>query len=125
MNTQLLKAAINQAEKSKYRHRVGAVLFKDSKILSYGFNATNHSNSVKTSHKFDSLHAEASALSKMIRTGRMKECYNASMLVVRLRKDGTLALALPCEDCYRLMKACKIKTCYFSNDDGLISEIKL
>lgn len=45
---------------------------------------------------------------------------NSWMLVVRLKKDGTLAIAKPCQKCMNTLRSVGIKRVKYSTEDGNI-----
>lgn len=117
--------AFKQAIKATYRQRLGAVLVRGNKVLEVGHNSLRHQGAIRTTHYAGSLHAEMDVISKMIRSGRSKEIEGSTLHIVRVRKDGSYGLALPCKDCIRVLLALKVKNVYYSNDDQKFSEVRL
>lgn len=68
-----------------------AIVYKRTKIISFGFNRRIIE---KVVHPCYSVHAEESALRK---AGR--RAVGATMYIVRVRRDGTYGLARPCNYC--------------------------
>lgn len=66
-------------------------------------------------HICRSLHAEESAL--------MAAIPGDSLIVLRFRFDGSLAMAKPCADCQRAIDAAGIKRVWFSNERGLMERM--
>lgn len=117
MKIGILKEAIAQCEKSLHKQRVGAVIFKGSRIISTGFNDKRNSERLPNQFRkyIDSLCAEKRAILNARRN--LKGC---SMLVVRIRKNGELALAKPCKSCQGFIDHVGIRKVYFSNNKGEI-----
>ena len=120
----VLKQAINEASKSSFNHRVGAVLMKNNHALASGFNQLRHQGTIKTSHWKGSLHAEVACLIDALRKVPKSKIRGTTLVVVRLKRDGTLGLAFPCKDCYDLIESFGIKRVIFSTNTG-VSEIKI
>lgn len=118
MTSGILKLALEEAESSSnYPYRIGAVIFKGSRIISSGHNQIR-SNSISKKYKIfeESLHAEQDALLG-IDWLKLKGC---SICVVRLNYSGSLSMGKPCNMCYSALKFVGIKKIYYSNYNGEI-----
>lgn len=113
-----IKAAIKAAEDSTYYpFRVGAVIFKGSRILSTGHNGVRSSNIHPRYKNYqESLHAEQAALLNLDWT-RLSRC---SILIIRLNMSGNLSMAKPCPMCSKLLSYVGIRKIYFSTSSGEI-----
>lgn len=111
MNRKVIRLAIKAAEKSPSRFRVGAVIFRGSKILGVGFNDMDktHPKAMTEERK---RHAEFSAAMN----AKRYDLKGARMYVVRLKKDGTMGNAKPCEHCAEQIMLAGIKSVGFSTD---------
>lgn len=108
------------SEKSKYHHKLGAVVVKKGKILGVGFNQPEKTHP-KSPNPFKTIHCELDAI-----IGISKEdLQGASIYIYRQYKDGSPAMAAPCRDCRNLIKHVGIKKVFhtgnrtfeeFSND---------
>lgn len=119
MTSGILKLAIEEAESVKYRFRVGAVIFKGSRILGSGHNGIRSSR-IHPLHKNynNSLHAEQDAILNIKDWSILKGC---SILVIKISKTkGIFSMARPCTMCQELLKHVGIKTMYYSNGTGEI-----
>jgi len=121
----LIELARKQSLKSSFRQRVGACLVKDGKVISVGYNIINNDLPFSTEHWVSSTHAEMMCLMRLIKKGRVKQIAGSTMYVVRTMKSGQLGLAMPCQPCYRVMSALKVRSVIFSNDDQGFSTIIL
>lgn len=124
MTSGILKLALEEAESSTYRFRVGAVVFKGSRILASGHNGIRSSR-IHPLHKNynNALHAEQDAILNVKDWSTLKGC---SILVVKVSKaKGTISMAKPCPMCQQLLRHVGIKTMYFSNENGEIISEKL
>ena len=119
----IIKLCLLESEKSNYRFKIGAVVFKGSRILSSGHNEIR-SSSIPSKHKLynNSVHAEQAAL---LGTdwNKLKGC---SILVMRCSKTkGNLSNAKPCPLCQKLLAHIGIRNIYYSNEMGEIVHAKL
>lgn len=119
----IIKLCLLESEKSNYRFKIGAVVFKGNRILSSGHNEIRSSN-IPSKHKLynNSVHAEQAAL---LGTdwNKLKGC---SILVMRCSKTkGNLSNAKPCPLCQKLLAHIGIRNIYYSNEMGEIVHAKL
>lgn len=102
-------AALNGDNKEVTRqYRIGAVGIRRD-------GATVVSNNVPSRLQEPAAHAENRLCRKLDR--------GAIVYVVRLRRDGGLAMARPCGNCREIMKVRGVKRCYYSinnNEYGVI-----
>ena len=106
-----LREASQIAKKSKDNLRnyiLGCIgIREDGAIVSSINGAARFSKSVDDFYKLPNSHAEGRVLRKLGRNG--------IMFVARVhKKDGTLAMALPCSMCQTRIKAFKVKKVYFT-----------
>lgn len=85
----ILNLCLKELKKSNNpNYKIGAVIFKGSRIISSGFNKFRSSSIPLKYRKYeDSLHAEQSAL---LNADNWKLLKNSSILVIRLNKSGNL-----------------------------------
>lgn len=118
----VIKCAMNEAQKSKYNLQIGAVIFKGKKIYGYGHNSIRSSSiSMKYRKWEESLHAEQAALLKLDWT-KLK---GYSILVYRVNRNGKLGMARPCEMCQKLLSYVGIKNVYYTTNTGEIKFEKM
>ena len=92
---------------------------KGKRILSWGFNQIRTSNAIPDRFKkfIEALHAEQHAIMRVPN----KELLNgASLLVIRINRNGKLTNARPCKNCMRTINYFKISNIYYSNENGEI-----
>lgn len=117
MKASILKAALEECEKSTFHPRIGAVVFKGKRILGRGHNEIRSSTlSMKHRNWHESLHAEQAALLNL----DWSTLSGCSILVLRYNKHGELGLCKPCPMCSKLIKYVGIKSVYYSDDNGQI-----
>lgn len=124
MTSGILKLALEEANMSLYRFRVGAVVFKGSRILASGHNGIRSSR-IHPFHKMynNALHAEQDAILNIKDWSTIK---GSSILVVKISKTRELlSMARPCDMCQQLLRHVGIKTMYYSNTVGEIISEKL
>ena len=84
-----------------YRHV--AIITRGGCILAVGVNAYT-------------THAEVVALEQLAYDNRK----GVTVISLRIRKDGSLAMAKPCPSCTRYMRECGVKKVMYSISDGTI-----
>ena len=119
---QILIAAINEAIRSNDTCLVGAVVHRKSTILSVGHNDCEKTHPESQIQKFNTgHHAELSALTGI----KHYDLKNLEITVVRiLRKDGSFAIAKPCENCMRIIEEYGVKKIHYSTGKGTIATIE-
>ncbi|HQF36498.1 MAG TPA: deaminase [Candidatus Dojkabacteria bacterium] len=110
-----IKQAVEEAQKSEHKQKVGAIIFDKSKIISKGFN--HPQRSVKhLKSKFQkwpgTVHAEVDAIIKA-----KTDLKNLSMLVIRVNNKNQLRLAQPCRWCQMYLEYVGIKKVYYSTNE--------
>ncbi len=116
MNLQsLIENAKVKARESNCRVPMVAYLVKSGKIVSYGVN--------KKGFRGASIHAEIDCLRKV--RFQKKRGKNATLIMIRHKKDGSLGTAKPCANCIEILKGMGIKTVIWSTTDGVFESAKL
>lgn len=117
-----MRKAMKEALKSKHtQHKMGAVIVKGHRILSTGFNQIRPSKILKT----ETLHAEASAILKLLKEDRLHDLSGAEIYVTRFTKGGQVGLARPCPACNSLIHSVGIRSIHYTTDQGTTEVIKL
>ena len=117
-----IRMAAKVAKQSTFkRHRLGAVVVKGHRILSTGYNEVRYS---KLTGKH-TLHAEASAIIKLLKSGHQNDLVGSTLYVTRFTRGGAVGMAKPCVDCYNLCRAVGITNVIYSNEEGGVSTLKL
>lgn len=107
--TRSIRSLIKHTKKARHhQHKMAAAVIRSGKILAIG-------------HNHEHQHAEHSALNRAWRSN----VEGAVLVVVRIRKNGELAMAAPCDVCIRRMKAAGIKAVIYSDVKGDLVELKL
>lgn len=122
----MIHRCIDIASKHDAKVRIAAIVTdKRGRILSIGTNSykKTHSYQAKLAARMGQpdrkyLHAEVQSLLRC-----QGEPY--ALYVVRLRKDGSMALAKPCPICQAAAKEKKIKEVYYSVDSNVINRMVL
>ena len=116
------RMACKEALKSQHKqHRLGAVIVKGHRILSTGFNEIRPSRVLDT----ETLHAEASAVLKLLKEDRLGDLIGADIFVTRYTRGGAIGLSLPCPHCMELLRSVGIKKVHYTLDDGTTEVMKL
>ena len=108
---QYIDQCMEEAEKSDIHFQHGAVIIKNNKIISRGYNRyTGHKP-----HHLRTQHAEMNAIKNA-----GKNCENATLYVIRLSQltDDGLGSSCPCSKCAKFMKLHKIKNVVYSTGEG-------
>jgi len=103
-------AAEREAEKSKFKQKLGAVVVVGSKIVGRGFNFSHSTGQLL----HDGMHAEMAALNNT--TARFRD--GSIVYVCRVMGNGELGLSKPCDRCLTVMKKMNVKRVHFSKDGG-------
>ena len=119
MDDGFLRLARNVSFHSNHRVRIGAVIVKNGKPVSVGFNKLKtHPMYTRVNHRrakyIQSLHAEMSAL-----ISARTDVSGATIFVYRERRDGSRGNAKPCPVCQMLLAEAGVKKIYFSTDNGI------
>lgn len=117
MKVRMFKRAALMAQYGEHKqHKVGCVIAKGNKVLSWGYNRDKtHS---KSPHAWAYIHAEFDAIRRL----NPEELRGASIYIYRQKKDGSPALAKPCESCYNLIKDLGIREICFTVENGFERE---
>lgn len=117
-----VRAAKKQANKSPFKqHKVGAVIVKGGRILSTGFNSIRWNKKLQKNN----IHAEESAIVKLLTERRIHDLVGADIYVTRFTKGGRVGMARPCGNCNRLIATCGIRRVYYTTDDGNVLDYKV
>jgi len=108
----MMELARRTSLKSNSRFRVGCVVAKGSRVISFGFN-----NMLKTHPSSKSygnyLHAEVHAL-----LGLPDDIlHKATAYVARSRRNAGLAYSRPCAACKQALRQAGVRGVYYSTDD--------
>lgn len=104
-----MKMAIREALKARHKqHGHGAVLLKGGKPVAV---AHNHSH----------VHAEHAVINRAHRVGTE----GATIVVIRVRKDGTIGMSKPCDKCVSRLISAGIKKVIYSDTDGSMKTLRL
>lgn len=105
-------AALVEAAMSEHKFRVGCVVARGNRILSRGRNSYKSHTAASACQK---THAEISALTK----AHKHDLRGATVYVARLLRDGTQALAAPCNNCLQAAVERGVsKVVYTASTDG-------
>jgi len=116
------RIAEKQAKKSSFlKHRVGAVIMKGSRVISTGFNSIRYNRFSKR----PTAHAEAAAITNLLRQGRMDDLCNSDIYVTRFTKSGNVSCAAPCIHCRELIQAVGIRKIFYTDFDGKVQEVRV
>ena len=107
----MLRLVDRHLHKCRHRqHRLISFLFKGGCIISIGFN-------------FGVVHSETTAINHAWRS--KDSLSGTTILVVRVRKDGTLGMSKPCDNCVAQLIDAGIRKVIYSNNDGMFQTMKL
>jgi len=110
-----IKQAVEEANKSEHKQKVGAVIFNKKRIVSHGINHPQKSiRHLKPKFQKwpNSVHAEVDAIIKA-----KTNLKNLSMLVVRVNSKNQLRIAQPCRWCQMYLEYVGIKKVFYSIDE--------
>ena len=126
MNLNHFKLANTQAKKSVSKFRLGAVLVKKNRIISTGYNDMRKTHTLMQKFNTDKsytpgLHAEVDACIGVDRA----DLEGSDIYVVRILKDGYLAMAKPCKICQKFLIDVGIRRVYYSTGDSMPEQMEL
>jgi deoxycytidylate deaminase len=98
-----------------HSHKMGCVIAKGNKVLGVGHNVMK--THPKSPHKYKSIHAEFMAA---INAGYDIE--GATAYIFRQQKDGTWAMAKPCEYCWKFLVELGVKEVVYSFEGSFKQE---
>ena len=104
--------ATKLALKSEYKYKLGCVIAKKNRIVGLGFNKP-YKTHPDSPNEFKNIHAELDALIGVDH----KDLQDATVYVSRIRKDGRLALSMPCQHCMELLRKAGVGVVYWTTDD--------
>jgi tRNA(Arg) A34 adenosine deaminase TadA len=121
----ILNRAVQEAKRSLVqRGKVGAVVFDRRYLLGAGrahfCGRTRYPAALLHRRWPSSVHAEMAALLDAGPAAR-----GADLLVVRMRDDGSLGMALPCPWCWSYLVFCRVATCHYSDQQGQVVAVKV
>jgi len=101
----------------KNGYRLGAIIVntKTKTIEAAKFNCLKSHPKLCKHFKYPYLHAEAHAILSL----GLFSCLNKIMYVVRVKRDGSYAMAKPCKSCQNLIKEVGIKDVYYSTSSTI------
>jgi deoxycytidylate deaminase len=100
--------------------RLGAVICDGSIPVAAGFNSYKTHPFLATRTPYPCIHAESACLLKL----GMDNSQGKNLFVVRIKADGSLGLARPCQVCADLILDFGIKMCYYSVNNEEWDELK-
>ena len=112
----MMKSACKIARVSPFdRHKLGAVIVRGSRVLSAGYNSIRYTKELG----YGTLHAEEAAILKLLKSRRQHLLVGADIYVSRVRPNGSIGLARPCDRCMELIKSVGIhRVFYTTNEQG-------
>ena len=117
-----LRIASKVAKKSPHtQHKLGAVIVKGHRILSTGYNEIRYSRFTKS----PTLHAEASAILKLLKENRLGDLAGSTIYVSRFTRGGRIGLAAPCSACHSLIRSVGITRVVYTLDGGGVETLEL
>lgn len=116
MKTKYFDIAKRLADKSQYFHKLGCVVVKKNKAIGFGYNKP-HKTHPRSTTKFRTTHAELDAIIGLSYT----DLSGAEVYVYRQLKNGTPAMAKPCQHCMELLKLANVSKVYYTSEKGFES----
>lgn len=122
-------AKIAQEMSTHSQFKLGAVIIKNSRVISKGCNFEGKTHPLlhkeketfyeSTSWFVDSVHAEFHAIMRAVNKGNLK---GSTIVVFRTTSDGKLALSRPCNSCQLFLKKFGVKKMIYTTPDGWAEE---
>lgn len=130
MKGRFFKEAKKASKNSDFRKtNLGCVVVYKNKVVSVGYNSQKTHPVQKKynvfrgipSNNLGKVHAETKALSMLLEADL--DWNNVTVYTYREHKDGSLAMARPCNSCMQLMKNLGIRKICYSTDMGFAKEV--
>jgi len=116
MNLKFFDLAKKVSKLSNHKHhKIGSVIVRGNKVISVGIN--NIKTHPRSLHPFFSLHSEMAAILLA-----KQDLIGCEIYVFRQIKDGTTAIAKPCQYCEQMIKEASIKEIHYTVTNGYKSE---
>lgn len=104
-----MKIILKEAKKARHRqHRFGAVLIRGGKPI-------------EAAHNHSFIHAEHAVLNRAWRS----DIDGSTIVVARLRKDGSLGMAKPCDLCMSRLIEAGVRKVVYTNNVGELETMRL
>lgn len=103
------------AKSDHYKYKLGCVIVKGSRVLGIGWNAMK--THPKSPHEFKMVHAEFMAV-----MSAEDSVEGATAYIFREHKNGTLAMAKPCESCWGFLVDSGVSNIVYSFEGTFRSE---
>jgi tRNA(Arg) A34 adenosine deaminase TadA len=115
-----IRLALEEASQSEHRTRHGSVLFKNGKIIQSGRNQFCGLERLKhfKNNRILSIHAEMNVIAGLPRSVTK----GATIVIVRIKRDGTIANSKPCNICMSLIKSSGIKRVIWTDGPDTLFE---
>lgn len=111
MKPHFIKLAKKAASYSLHQFKVGAVIVRKNRLLSFGHNKP-HRTHPRSKNAWNRIHAELDAILGV----PLEELKGAEAYVVRITNTGLLAMSRPCEHCMALLKEVGIRKVYYTDN---------
>lgn len=102
-----------------FRTKHAAIIVIRNRIISVGVNNLK-SDPLQArygkNHHSIWIHAEISAIKNAMKIVHVDELKRATLYIVRMRKDGIIGMAKPCDGCQRAIVAFEIRNVVYTND---------
>jgi deoxycytidylate deaminase len=117
MKQRFIDLAIRAAKKSQHPdHRLGSVLVRGNKVISFGFNELK--THTKSPSPYRSIHSEFATILGLDKA----EIDGSTMYIVRLRKDNSLGMAKPCIYCRKMLLSLNVSDIIYSDGENFTQE---
>lgn len=108
-NEHIIRLAINEAQHSTHRFRVGSIIYGTKRVpIGWGYNKADKTHP-KSPHPFKSIHSEFAAFLVAFRRRFDEDMSELSIYTHRLLKNGEPGLAAPCPWCRELLLKVGVK----------------
>jgi deoxycytidylate deaminase len=112
-----IRVATDAATLSRHtKYRLGAGLFRGSRLISTGVNQIK--THTKSPHSYRMIHAEIDALLRV----DQEAVDGSSLFVVRILKNMRFACSKPCDCCWEMASRLGVKRIVYFDESGFVSE---
>jgi len=122
----LRKHIQREARRSTMRHRLGAIIVKNGKVISSAHNSRRHVSDlpIEWTRRKGTICAERMVLIKRMGPQKDIDKLRGSVVYVgRIGANGCFLYAKPCEACLSMMRDLGVKRIYYTDNGGKFLEV--
>ncbi len=120
-----MKLAIRTAFCSNSRFRLGAVLIKKKRVISFGINDMRRSHPKQQKYSTKKWAIGSHAELKCCIGVDLKDLQKSTMYVARILKNGNPALAKPCQCCQSILREFGVRKVFYTITESRVGTLNI